>query len=70
MGEGIQGAMAHHHSNVRKLTTLGPSTSLLKGNLAKIIVIMVLGGCGYFIVYFVCKTVNPQLSPHLPYKEG
>ena len=42
MGEGFQGAMAHPYSNVHKLTTLGPSTSLLKGNLAKIIVIMML----------------------------
>ena len=29
-----------------------------------------MGGCGYFIDYFLLKTVKAQLSPHLPYKEG
>ena len=30
-----------------------------------------MGRCGYFIDYFLLKTVKAQLSPHLPYiKEG
>ena len=38
MGQGFQGAPAGTSllQNILKLTTLGPSTSLLKGNLAKI----------------------------------
>ena len=29
-----------------------------------------MGGCGYFIDYFLLKTVKAQLNPHLPYKGG
>ena len=44
MGKGFQGTNNGTFllQNLIKLTTLAPSTSLLKGNLAKIIVIMML----------------------------
>ena len=43
MGKGFQGANGTSLLQILiKLTTLGPITSLLKGNIAKIIVIMTL----------------------------